>query len=325
MPDQVDLTYQGLLRLWASPDQNAGSSIASSHYSPTETGCRMRLRVDQLAVIGSADVGGRAVPDNFGIEWLQGRGSGVVLPLTRLLPVSAQRGKLGIGSTLPSVTVEDEFSSSAAFSDPVLSDEDFILSTVLETRTRVSFQAAIQSDENLVDLTLAAHLEAIRDTLLVEIVTGDGSGNHLNGIMGRAGVGSETYDAAAIGSDAPFGLAENAIEDAGGEPAGMAWLLGESLSNATRTSLLEPGSDRRTEERRRFTLSGTPIQRLGSGIDDTTGVGADWSKVLVPIADELEITVDRISQPGTLKLTSRWAVADPILSRPGAVSVVTEA
>ena len=105
----------------------------------------------------------------------------------------------------------------------------------------------------------------------------------------------------------------------------MAWLLGSALSNATRTSLLEPGSDRRTEERRRFTLSGTPIQRLGSGIDDTTGVGADWSKVLVPIADELEITVDRISQPGTLKLTSRWAVADPILSRPGAVSVVTEA
>ena len=324
MPDQVNLTYQGLLRLWASPDQSAGSNIASSHYSPTPDGCRMRLRVDQLAIIGSDAVGGRATPPDYGIEWLQGRGSGPVMPLIRLLPIEATRGKLGIGSTLPTVTVEDEFSSSAAFSDPTLSDEDFILSTVLETRTRVSFQAAIQSDENLVDLTLAAHLEAIRDQLLIEIVAGDSSGNHLTGLMSRTDNDTQTYAVADIGSDVPFGLAENSIEDAGGDAAGMAWLLGESLSNATRTTLIEPGSDRRVEERRRFTLSGSPVQRLTAGIADTTAVGADWSKVIVPVADELEVTIDRVSQPGTLKLTSRWAVADPILSRPGAVSVVTQ-
>ena len=96
MPDQVDLTYQGLLRLWASPDQNAGSSIAATHYSPTPEGCRMRLRVAQLAIISGDAVGGRATPPDYGVEFLQGRGSGVVLPLIRILPVSAQRGKLAV-------------------------------------------------------------------------------------------------------------------------------------------------------------------------------------------------------------------------------------
>ena len=99
----------------------------------------------------------------------------------------------------------------------------------------------------------------------------------------------------------------------------MSWAAGKDLSTSARRALLEPGSDRRVEERGRLSLSGLPMQRITTGLTATTGLCADWRTIYVPVLSQLVVVTDIITNPGDIRITSRLACASPIVSHPATV------
>ena len=323
--ERIAATFKSLLE--ASVSQKPGglrTKIDPATFRSTPAGAVFNIPLAQFAVVGVDNVGGRdALPEP--VDWLIGDAEdSPILSRIRLVPTDRTRGKLASGS-LPSTTMQAERTTAAAYSDPTLSDNEFDLSKVIESKSEVSLQSILQAGSHEVDqLVLESHVLAIQDALIEGILYGDGTGNNLQGVAGLTGVGAATYVAASIGKDTAFTTAEASVEDAKGRLAGMAWAFGPSLSNATRTVAIDPGSSRRVEEGGRLTLSGVPVQRVG-GLTATTGILADWGRVIVPVASEVEVTVDGISQPGELRLTSRLPVANPIVNTKALVYVLEQA
>ena len=330
MPDTkaLDTNFAGMLRLFLNVDPMAGKRIEPRFFNPTKTGCEMRLPIralkDTAAVVGSGDVGGRYVPDDYQISFLQGDSAGPVMARVRLLEVTHQRGKLATGDLLPATTMEGEFTSSASDSTPTLTTHEYMLDKVIESKSVTTFMATLQSSEDIAELLLRAHQLAIMDKLAEQIVAGDGANSNMLGVANVTGIDTATYLTLDRGDDAALLAGETAIEDAGARLPFMAWAVGSDLSDSLRSTLLEPGADRRVEENQRRTLSGTPIQRFTTGLDTTSAIIADWQTVIVPIASELEITINRVSRPGALTMTSRLPTASPIVSRPLAVRLLTQ-
>ena len=198
-------------------------------------------------------------------------------------------------------------------------EHDFDLDSVVESKSEVSLELAIQTADSVLDAVLEAHRIGLADRLLEQVLSGDAQGNNLNGVVNASGVGAATYLVADRGSDEAFTDAELAVEDGGGRTEHLAWALGTGLDASTKKTSIEPGDSRRTQEGGRLTLSGTPVQRITEGLAGTTGLCADWRTVLVPVLDQIIVVVDRVSVPGEVRITSRLPVADPIVSHPSAV------
>ena len=156
------------------------------------------------------------------------------------------------------------------------------------------------------------------------VVKGGGKVDHLNGVVSAGGLGVGSYPLADMGSDEFFTDGEISVQDAGGRSPYIAWGLGATLSTAARKVAIEPGGSRRVEEMGRLTLSGTPVQRITEGLAGTTGLCADWRTITVPILSELIIVVDRVSNPGEIRITSRLPVASPILTHPSTIYALTQ-
>ena len=161
--------------------------------------------------------------------------------------------------------------------------------------------------------------------MLEQVLSGDATGNNLNGVASATGIGAGTYLVADRGSDEAFTDGELAVEDGGGRSPYMAWALGRDLDTSARKVAIEPGGSRRVEEMGRLTLSGTPVQRITEGLASTTGLCADWRTVSVPILNELIIVIDRITTPGYVRITSRLPIGGPLITHPSAVFSLTQA
>ena len=284
--------------------------------------------------------------------------SGQVLPATSMQGQSGTSA-LGRGVTFPTVPAPmlgDLFRFTADASGIVAIDEDgaaltaaetdetyrfngtawqrqaatfgehgFDLDSVIESKTEISLELAIQTGDDTLDAVLEAHRLGLADRMLEQVLSGDGTGNNLSGLVTATGIGSATYLVADRGGDEAFTDAELAVQDGGGRTEHMAWALGTSLSTSTQKTSIEPGSSRRTQEGGRLTLSGTPVQRITEGLAGTTGLCADWRTVVVPVLSELIIVVDRVTLPGFVRITSRLPIADPIVTHPSAVYALTQA
>ena len=284
--------------------------------------------------------------------------SGQVLPATSMQPESGTSA-LGRGiafPTTPSPALGDLFTFTADASGIVAIDEDgaaltaaetdetyrfngtawqreaamfreheFDLDSVIESKSEVSLEVAVQTSDTVLDDVLESHRIGLADRMLEQVLAGDGVGSNLAGVVNATGIGSATYVVADRGGDEAFTDAELAVQDGGGRTEHMAWALGTDLSTSTQKTSIEPGSSRRTQEGGRLTLSGTPVQRITEGLAGTTGLCADWRTVVVPILTELIVVVDRISIPGMVRLTSRLPIADPIVTHPSAVFMIEQA
>ena len=223
------------------------------------------------------------------------------------------------GAALTTASADDTFrfnGTSWARTPALYSEREFTLDSTIEAKSEISRQLVVQSGDAAMDDLLEIHRISLADRLLEQILAGSGVGNDLSGIVSATGIGAGTYMTADRGDSDGFQGGEDTIEDAGGRLSGMAWAAGSDLSTSARRALLEPGSDRRVEERGRLSLSGLPMQRITSGLSPTTGLLCDWSLIYVPILSELVVVTDLISNPGDVRVTSRLSCADPILAHP---------
>ena len=327
MPDKtVDASFAGLLRLVTSPNLTAGASIDSAYFERTKTGARMRLPMgDRAAVIGADAVGGRAAPPESLIDWLSGDGAGPVMARLRVVQVEHSKGKFAAGTALPGTTMQGEFDTATGWpNDPSFGSHEYDLSSVIETKTEISSLVVFQSSDDLLDSVLEAHALAVSDKLLQQMLSGDNVGNNLDGIVNGSGIGGATYAVADRGGDEAFTAGEAVVEDAGGRSPFLAWAVGSELSDSLRTTAIEPGASRRTEEQGRLSLAGLPVQRVADGMVSTSGILCDWRSIVQIVASELELTVDRVTKPGYLRLTSRLAVASPVVTVPALVYSLTQ-
>ena len=322
-----EMTFGGLLALALRDDMNpAAEYLESDLYSRTPHGAELRLSTESFAVIGSDDVAGTDVRGVSGrLDWPVERAT-ALLDLLTVFEVAETRGRVPVG-TRPAVTMQAESATAGADADPGIADREFHCASVIEAKSSYSSQLVLQaaSDLNVSAAIEASHRAAIRQALLAQLVNGDGQGNNLSGILSAAGIGSTTYPQTDAGKESYFTTGESTVEDADADPGAMAWLLGSDLSDAAKGALLEPGSDRRTLERGRMSLSGYRSFRSDSALPGTSGVVADWASIALVVQDSILVTIDRFSRPGEVRLTSRLAVADPIVTRAARVYALTQA
>ena len=207
----------------------------------------------------------------------------------------------------------------------VFGEHDFDLSSVIEAKSEVSLEVAVQTADSVLDDVLESHRLGLADKMLEQVLSGDGTGNNLAGVVTATGIGSATYLVADRGSDEAFVDGEIAVADAGGRSLYTAWALGRDLDTSARKTAVEPGASRRVLEMGRLTLSGLPAQRIVAGLGSSTGLCADWERITVPVLSELLVVVDRISNPGVVRITTRLPIADPIIATPSAVYALTQA
>ena len=243
----------------------------------------------------------------------------------RVYEVESGRGKLPVGQTLPTVTMRAEGVHGTADADPGISDFDFVIASVVEARSAFTTTLALSSPEDLGEVVMQSHRAAIREKLIEQVVSGDGAGQNLSGIIGQTGIGSATFAAADRGKVAAILTAEATVEDADANPESLRWLEGSAHSTSTRGTLVEPGSFRRVVERERMTLSGVRAYRSNSAIASTSALLADWASIVLVVQNPIVVVVDRITRPGEVRITSRLAVADPVVTRPTRVYALTQA
>ena len=204
-------------------------------------------------------------------------------------------------------------------------EHDFDLDSVVEAKSEISLQLAVQTSDMVLDAVLEAHRIGIADRLLEQVLSGDAQGNNLSGVASATGIGSATYALADRGSDEAFVDGENAAQDGGGRSPYMAWALGRDLDTSAQKTAVEPGASRRVLEGGRLTLSGLPAQRIVEGLGATVGLVGDWRTVVVPVLDQIIIVIDRVSVPGEVRITSRLPVSDPIVTHPSALFALEQA
>ena len=204
-------------------------------------------------------------------------------------------------------------------------EHDYDLDSVIESKTEISLELAIQTGDDTLDAVLEAHRIGLADRMLEQVLSGDGVGNNLSGVASATGIGAGTYAVADRGSDEAFVDGEIAVEDGGGRSPYMAWALGTDLDTSAQKTAVEPGASRRVLEGGRLTLSGLPAQRIVEGLEATVGLVGDWQTVIVPVLSELIIVIDRVTLPGFVRITSRLPIASPILTHPETIYALTQA
>ena len=222
----------------------------------------------------------------------------------RRYEVASTKEKIPVGATVPSVTMQAEGAEVTA-ADPGLGDLNYEITGVVEARSAYTTVLALTSSEDLGEVVMQSHRAAIREELVKQVVSGDGAGHNLAGIVGQTGIGSATF--------------------AEVDPGGMAWLEGSARSASTRNRLVEPGSFRRVVERERMTLSGIASYRSNSAIATTSALLADWGSIALVMQTPLVVIVDRLTRPGEVRITTRLAVASPIVTRPSRVYSLAQA
>ena len=201
--------------------------------------------------------------------------------------------------------------------DDVLRDVNFELSDIIETKSIVSVQSLLQANDDLSELVFEAHRIAIGDRLAERVISQ---------VAATSDIGAFEYMMVNRGKDSLFLDGETAVEDARGRLERAAWALGADLHTSAMKTQIEPGSDRRVLERQRISLSSVPTQRVSAAaLAGTSGLLADWGTVTQVVASEIEFVINRISRPGDVIVTSRYAVSPPIVSHVGTVYALTEA
>ena len=124
----------------------------------------------------------------------------------------------------------------------VFGEHGYQLDSIVEAKSEVSLEVAVQTADTVLDDVLEAHRLGIADRLLEQILSGDATGNNLNGIVNATGIGAGTYVLADRGNDGSFTDGELAVEDGGGRTEHMGWALARIHRRTSLGTALEEAS-----------------------------------------------------------------------------------
>ena len=275
------------------------------------------LASEKLAVIDTSDITGERPVVLDRVDFLGGDAEeSPIMSRLRFVETANGRGKLPTGDSLPEAVMTPIVSTYGDTGGIDIGEHEYEMTSAVKAGTTVSRESIIAAGEVVIeDMVLGAHRQAIRDRLLLQVLAGDGTGSSLTGIANMAGLDGGTYSAVGLtATDLQRG--ESAVEDGDGRAPYMAWAFGKALSDEARSNVIDPGSGRYIEERGRVFNTGRETQRIGSDLEATTGICADWGRIIVVVASELQVHVDAVTQPGMLRITTRLPVASPIVSGP---------
>ncbi len=303
-----------LIAAGSKDPHEAALDIDSEFYQHDGQGAHFRLPTKQFGIDATTSPGGQEVrrdPDPWPIERATS-----LLDRMSVYTVEQKQGRLPVGVP-PTVSMEGETTTQSADSDPVLNETAYSCDSVVEARSSYTLGlAARAATHDIGEEIEAAHRQAIRKALLTQIVSGDGQGQNLLGILNQTGIGAGTYQAADRGKWAGFLDVENIVEDADADRGAMAWLLHSGLYRDAQNTSLDSYGARFTIEGGEMAVSGYRTFRSKTAIPADTALLADWSSIVLAIHGDLSITIDRVSIPGVVTVTSRLPVADPVLVRP---------
>ena len=161
--------------------------------------------------------------------------------------------------------------------------------------------------------------------MAAQVLGGTGVGVNILGILNMAGIKETEYVATDKGAQASFFDAEDAL--AVDVPADRrVWVLAEDLYRTTRRTLRDPGSGdyviRRWDGRTRV-LDGTEVIR-SNVLTAGYGLYAEWTACVLGLWENMMVTIDRLTTPGTLRITvDRYF--DFAVTRPSRFSILKEA
>ena len=173
----------------------------------------------------------------------------------------------------------------------------------------------------ILDVMLAASDRA----MAAQILTGDGTGQNITGILNTTGVLSTDYATTNKGGQTGFLDAEDKL--AVDTPADRrTWVLSEDLYRTGRRTVRDPGDAtyvlRRWDDALRV-LDGDPLIRTNV-LTGGYGVYGEWTAAVLALWQTMLVTVDRITQPGVLKITLN-RFFDFAVTRAARFSVLKEA
>ena len=96
------------------------------------------------------------------------------------------------------------------------------------------------------------------------------------------------------------------------------------MSRAARGTVLDPAARGDWRSKSGWCFSGYPSVRSYSALPAMTGVLADWRSIVLILQSSLWVTVDKVTYPDHVRITSRLSVADPVVTRPARVYRLTQ-
>ena len=281
----------------------------------------IKLSIDTTNAHGAVTtVGGSAVADAFYEE-----SPARILQLPRRIENIFGDLSVPTLSQEPNSAMVAQNAARLAVVDPTLSAAPPMLSPHrLQTVADISLQTTFLGP-GFEDVLLDWLMTASDRQMAVQLLRGDGTGSNLVGIVNQVGILSTDYATTDKGAQGGFFDAEDAL--AVETPADRrVWVLSENLFRQGRRVLREPGSGDfviRNWGGRTRVLDGTEVIRsnvLSAGY----GLYGEWSAVTLATWQNVSLTVDRITQPGVLKI-SLARFYDFGVTRPARFSVLKPA
>ena len=194
----------------------------------------------------------------------------------------------------------------------------------LQTVADISLQTTLVAP-GFEDVLLTWMMGASDRAMAVQVLRGDGVAPNITGILNTTGILTSEYQTTAKGGQTSFFDAEDKL--AVDVPADRrAWILAEDLFRTARRTLRDPGSGdyviRRWDSQMRVldTTMAIRTNTLTAGV----GLYGEWSACTLGLWENMLMTIDRISVPGTIRLTlDRFY--DFAVTRPTRFSVLKEA
>ena len=320
MTQTKELTYGELIRLALETNPDAPQVVDSEHlihHAPGGQFAEIRLPWTDRAALAWDDIDSRTAtgrPD-FPLPADDG-----IFDLFTVIPVTDVKGSLPVGS-LPAARILAGDNTATTDADPGAASIDYSLGRTAETRSSYSAQLNQQA-QTFGDYVDRAQVAAIRRAIVTQALTGSGVAHNVRGLSTLTGVHEATYDSTGASDDIVTAV-EAALVDAEAVDQNLVWVCGSTLHSQLLGTNIHPPGDRKIVERGRMVLSAARVFR-SPAIPPAMGVCLDPANVLVIAQSPQQVILDRLSTPGTVKVTRRLPFDVRIL-RPAQIARLTEA
>ena len=316
MKESIELTFGELVQDALRRDGKA-PTVHSDHLTVNPVGAHLRLPTRALLALDAGAVGGSEVARSF--DWPVAS-TDALFDAVNTVVVAEPKGSLPVGD-LPQASTLAASANLSADADPSTTSLDYHANRVAESRSSYSLQSLLQSP-SISDFVESAQRAALRREIVRAVLVGSGVAPQPQGLSTLAGVTESTYPSSGPTAAALTGLEQDVV-DADGDELALVWAAGQTLHSQLLNAQITPSDYRKIVERRRITLSGAALYR-SPDLPAAMGLTFDPRNVAVILQGTVLVTLDRVSRPGTVRVTSRLHF-DLQTLRPSQIGRLTQA